>query len=125
MIELDGSFGEGGGQILRTSLALALLTRQAFHLSNVRAGPCFHFLSTTWRSYLDRMGMHVSLRMLRPGFYPRGGGLVQANFQPCARLQGLHLAKRSAIKKATGFSAVAGLPDTIAQRQARRATHRL
>jgi RNA 3'-terminal phosphate cyclase len=24
MIELDGSFGEGGGQILRTSLALSL-----------------------------------------------------------------------------------------------------
>lgn len=214
MIELDGSFGEGGGQILRTSLALALLTRQAFHLSNVRAGrakpglqpqhlmsvraaasigqaqvrgaskgstdlvfepgevvpgkyhfsigtagatglvlhtiylpltlraagpseitleggthvrtsPCFHFLNTTWRSYLERIGMRVSLRMLRPGFYPRGGGLVQANFQPCSRLQGLHLAKRSPIAKATGFSAVAGLPDTIARRQARRATQRL
>src|SRR5437870_3092130 len=38
MIELDGSLGEGGGQILRTSLALSLLTRQAFHLRNVRAG---------------------------------------------------------------------------------------
>src|SRR5258708_32834472 len=38
MIDLDGSFGEGGGQILRTSLALSLLTGQAFHLRNVRAG---------------------------------------------------------------------------------------
>ena len=37
-IELDGSFGEGGGQILRSSLALALLTGKAFHLRNVRAG---------------------------------------------------------------------------------------
>ena len=37
MIELDGSFGEGGGQILRTSLALSLLTGKPFHLSNVRA----------------------------------------------------------------------------------------
>src|ERR1043166_4359928 len=36
-IELDGSFGEGGGQILRTSLALSLLTGRAFHLRNVRA----------------------------------------------------------------------------------------
>src|SRR5712692_5338397 len=38
MIELDGSFGEGGGQILRTSLALSLLTGRAFHLYNIRAG---------------------------------------------------------------------------------------
>ena len=38
ILELDGSFGEGGGQILRTSLALSLLTGKAFHLPNVRAG---------------------------------------------------------------------------------------
>src|ERR1700756_3574797 len=37
VIELDGSFGEGGGQILRSSLALSLLTGKAFHLRNVRA----------------------------------------------------------------------------------------
>ena len=38
MIEFDGSYGEGGGQILRTSLALSLLTGQSFHLTNIRAG---------------------------------------------------------------------------------------
>ena len=38
LLELDGAFGEGGGQILRTSLALSLLTGRAFHLRNVRAG---------------------------------------------------------------------------------------
>src|SRR5437868_11266479 len=36
-VELDGSFGEGGGQILRTSLALSLLTGKPFHLRHVRA----------------------------------------------------------------------------------------
>ena len=38
MIELDGSMGEGGGQILRTSLALSLITQKPFRLFNVRAG---------------------------------------------------------------------------------------
>jgi len=38
MIEIDGSFGEGGGQILRSSLALALLTGKPFRLSKIRAG---------------------------------------------------------------------------------------
>jgi RNA 3'-terminal phosphate cyclase (ATP) len=37
MIEIDGSLGEGGGQVLRSSLALAILTRQPVHLTNVRA----------------------------------------------------------------------------------------
>ncbi|HUK89269.1 MAG TPA: RNA 3'-terminal phosphate cyclase, partial [Blastocatellia bacterium] len=38
MIVIDGSFGEGGGQILRSSLALALVTGQAFRITNIRAG---------------------------------------------------------------------------------------
>jgi RNA 3'-terminal phosphate cyclase (ATP) len=38
MIEIDGSFGEGGGQILRSSLALAIVTGQPVRLSNIRAG---------------------------------------------------------------------------------------
>jgi RNA 3'-terminal phosphate cyclase (ATP) len=37
MIELDGSTGEGGGQILRTSLTLSMITGQAFRIQNIRA----------------------------------------------------------------------------------------
>ncbi|MFZ5952442.1 MAG: RNA 3'-terminal phosphate cyclase, partial [Candidatus Rifleibacteriota bacterium] len=32
MIILDGSFGEGGGQILRTALALSACTGQPFRI---------------------------------------------------------------------------------------------
>ncbi|MBR1836236.1 MAG: RNA 3'-phosphate cyclase, partial [Kiritimatiellae bacterium] len=35
---LDGSAGEGGGQILRTSLSLSALTGRAFRLEKIRAG---------------------------------------------------------------------------------------
>jgi RNA 3'-terminal phosphate cyclase (ATP) len=38
MITIDGSIGEGGGQILRTSLALSMVTGQPFRLINIRAG---------------------------------------------------------------------------------------
>jgi RNA 3'-terminal phosphate cyclase (ATP) len=214
MIEVDGSHGEGGGQVLRTSLALALLTGQPFHLRNVRArrpkpglqpqhllsvraaaaiggaavkgaslhsgdlvfepaevragkyhfaigtagatglvvhtlylplalgaagpsevtveggthvttSPCFHFLDVTWRPYLELLGLRVGLRMRRPGFYPRGGGVVEMQVRPCRRPQGLQLGERGPVRKAGGFSAVAGLPEDIARRQARRATYRL
>lgn len=213
MLELDGSFGEGGGQILRSGLALSLLTGRAFHLRNIRAGrkkpglqpqhlmsvraaaaisqaqtrgaslnssdlvfepgevragkyrfdvgtagatglvlhtlylplalrgstpseltliggthvlasPCYHFLETTWRRYLELCGLRLNLRMNRPGFYPRGGGEIEALIEPCSKLQGIQLGARSSVK-AGGFSAVAGLDASIARRQAQRATNRL
>lgn len=37
MLQIDGSKGEGGGQIVRTSLALAMLTGQAMTISELRA----------------------------------------------------------------------------------------
>jgi RNA 3'-terminal phosphate cyclase (ATP) len=225
-IDLDGSFGEGGGQILRTSLALSLLTGKPFHLRNVRArrakpglqpqhlqsvqaaaaigqarlrgasrgscdlsfepgavaagtyrfdigtagatglvlhtiylplllhggapsevtlvggthvttSPSFHFLDATWRAYLAALGLHVSLRLDRPGFYPRGGGIVRAFLQPAQggwgedspttslpRPRGLVLPERGEVE-VSGISAVAGLDRGIARRQARRALHRL
>lgn len=38
MIEIDGSHGEGGGQIVRSSLALSLVTGRAVTINNIRAG---------------------------------------------------------------------------------------
>ncbi len=37
MLIIDGSYGEGGGQIIRTSLALALVTGKSFRVERVRA----------------------------------------------------------------------------------------
>lgn len=38
MIVLDGSAGEGGGQILRSALTLSILTRTPFRIERIRAG---------------------------------------------------------------------------------------
>ena len=38
MIQIDGSYGEGGGQILRTSVALSALTGKPVKIYNIRAG---------------------------------------------------------------------------------------
>jgi RNA 3'-terminal phosphate cyclase (ATP) len=38
MITIDGSMGEGGGQILRSSLALSLVTGKPFRMEKIRAG---------------------------------------------------------------------------------------
>jgi RNA 3'-terminal phosphate cyclase (ATP) len=37
VIDIDGSGGEGGGQLLRSSLSLAICTQQPFRIANIRA----------------------------------------------------------------------------------------
>jgi RNA 3'-terminal phosphate cyclase (ATP) len=213
-IEIDGSLGEGGGQILRTALALSLVTGKSFRLVYIRArrpkpglqpqhlmcvraaatiaqatvhgaslgssdltfepgevvagkyhfaigtagatslvlhtlylplalrgsvtshltitggthvkqSPSFHFLDTTWRRYLELVDLHVTLNMWQPGFYPRGGGIIEAHVQPCAAIRSLRLDDCHNSTEATGLSVVARLPADIARRQARRAAYRL
>jgi RNA 3'-terminal phosphate cyclase (ATP) len=214
MIEIDGAMGEGGGQILRTSLALSLITGKAFHLrriranrdrpglrpqhlvcvraaarigdaqiqgatersrelwfeprtlrpghydfaiptagalslvlhavylplalrssevcdlvleggTHVKASPCFHFLETTWRRYLEEIGIRIALRLDRPGFYPRGGGRVHARIEPCTEPRVLQITQIERVHRITIQSAVAGLPVSIAARQERQASERL
>jgi RNA 3'-terminal phosphate cyclase (ATP) len=36
MIEIDGSYAEGGGQILRTALSLSILKQKPFHIQQIR-----------------------------------------------------------------------------------------
>jgi len=38
MLEIDGSLGEGGGQVLRTALSIACVKRQKVRICNIRAG---------------------------------------------------------------------------------------
>lgn len=213
MIELDGSLGEGGGQILRTSLALSLITKQPFRLRNIRArrakpglqpqhlmsveaartigqgqvrggglgstdltfepgevfagkyhfrigtagatglvlhtvylplaladgpsivtieggthvkaSPCFHFLASTWCGYMKLLGVDVEVRMHRPGFFPRGGGLIEARIARGAALTGLDLPSLGRVSRICGHSVVAGLPASIAERQANQVRARL
>ncbi len=37
MLYIDGSYGEAGGQIIRTALALSALTQQPFEITNIRS----------------------------------------------------------------------------------------
>jgi RNA 3'-phosphate cyclase len=38
VLQIDGSYGEGGGQIVRTAVALSVLTNQPVEITNIRAG---------------------------------------------------------------------------------------
>ncbi len=210
MLELDGSMGEGGGQILRSALTLSAITGKPFRLRKIRAhrakpglqpqhlmcvlamakicqaevngaslhsvdltfrpgsvrpgtyefrigtagatglllqaiylplalqreastltliggthvsaSPCYHFLEQTWAPYLESLGIVVSLAMERPGFYPRGGGVVRAVIQPTPKISGFQGMITENLASLAVVSAVASLPSEIADRQLRKAS---
>ena len=213
MIVIDGSLGEGGGQVLRSALSLSLLTGQAFTMNNIRVArprsglcaqhlsavqaaaqisravvegdrkgsvqisfspgpivpgdyhfdigtagstslvfqtlllplalapgeshlsitggthvpwsPCYHYLDWHWGHLLSRMGVRFDLTLARAGFYPKGGGEIQARIPGNAPIQGIDLAERGKLLRVRGLSGVANLPLDIAERQRTQSLRRL
>ncbi len=170
MITIDGSEGEGGGQMVRNACALSLITGEAFHFKNIRAkrskpglmrqhltaveaacrisgsafdgiqvgatdltfrpgtvvpgeyhfsigtagstslvlqtvlmplifasapsrlvieggthamgAPPFEFIERCFLPLINQMGPRISARLIRHGFYPRGGGRIEVDIEP-------------------------------------------
>lgn len=208
MITIDGSEGEGGGQVVRNACALALVTGQAFAITNVRGGrekpglmrqhvtaieaacaigggecegltvgsseiafrpgrvvpgeyrfsvgtagstglvlqtilpplmvadapsrlvleggthnmlaPPFEFVERVFLPIVNRMGPRVEARLVRHGFYPRGGGRIEVEITP-ARLTPIECVERGALLRRSATAVFAGLPFDIADREIRAA----
>lgn len=204
MITIDGSVGEGGGQILRTSLALSLVTGQPFRIANIRAGrkkpgllrqhltavqaatqigdavtdgavmgsselvfrperiragdyrfaigtagsttlvlqtvllplllasepskltleggthnplaPPYDFLVRTFLPQLARFGPVIETTLVRPGFFPAGGGKFELTIQPVDRLCPIELYERGADAGRRVVAYLANLSSGIAER---------
>lgn len=205
MLEIDGSQGEGGGQIVRSALALSLVTGKAFTINNIRAGrarpglmrqhvtavkaarnisgakvvgadigsltltfkpgkvqageyqfsistagsatlvlqtvlpalmiadgesslklaggthnpyaPPFDFLQAAYLPLLRQIGPAVEAKLVRPGFYPAGGGEFDVRIRPTRQLRWLSLLQRGELIERSVRAIVANLPLHIAERE--------
>ena len=205
MLQLDGSRGEGGGQILRTSLALSMITGTPIQLQRIRAGrpkpglmrqhltavraaakvcgaqldgaelksrqlnftpgelaageyrfdigtagsatlvlqavlpalmtagtasrltlcggthnihaPPYDFLAKAFLPLLARMGPQVTATLVRPGFYPAGGGELIVDIDPAEGLARLDLIDSGRVVSRTARAIVSRLPRHIAERE--------
>lgn len=206
-LHIDGSQGEGGGQILRTSLALSIITGTPIRIEKIRArrskpglmrqhltsvqaaarvggahvqgaevgskeisftpsgveagvyhfaigtagsttlilqtvlpallsasgpsrvtleggthnpkAPPFEFLERAFLPLLARMGARVEVSLPRAGFYPAGGGRIEAVIHPAERLAPLDLLERGEVRGRRGTVLLANLPGHIAERELR------
>ncbi len=205
MIFIDGSIGEGGGQILRTALGLSLVTGEPFTIENIRAGrskpgllrqhltaveaaekigrarvegntigsqklsfypeevipgdyhfavgtagsatlvlqailpvliiadapstivieggthnpfaPSFDFLKMVFVPVLKQMGVDVELTLHRHGFYPAGGGKIEAKITPTKKIKPISLLERGKLKRLKARSIFAQIPGNVATRE--------
>ncbi|WP_157217139.1 RNA 3'-terminal phosphate cyclase [Flavisphingomonas formosensis] len=204
MIIIDGSEGEGGGQVVRNACALSLVTGQPFRIANVRGkrekpglmrqhvtaieaacaiggaecegvtvgsseilfrpgsvrpgehrfavgtagstnlvlqtilppliladapsrivleggthnmlAPPFDFIAKAFLPLVNRMGPRVEARLVRHGFYPRGGGRIEVEIMP-APLRPIECIDRGALLSVSASALFAGLPLEIAERE--------
>lgn len=93
--------------------------------THVPWSPPVHYVQRVVLPVLAGLGLRAELRLRRWGFYPAGGGEVEATVWPAERLEGFVAEAPPALERVQGLSAVARLPRSIAERQARRVEARL
>jgi RNA 3'-phosphate cyclase len=92
--------------------------------TDVRAAPPFDYLCHVLLALLGRMGISVECRVIRRGYYPRGGGEVEVAVAP-ARPRPLALDAPPGPPRIDGLAHVANLPAHIAERMRAAALARL
>ena len=81
--------------------------------------PPVDFLEKAYLPLVHRLGPRVEVQIVRPGFYPAGGGKFTVHVQPAKQLGRLELLDRGEIVARRVRAIVARLPRHIAERECR------
>jgi RNA 3'-terminal phosphate cyclase (ATP) len=93
--------------------------------THVPWSPPVHYVSQVFLPALRTIGLDADITLRRWGWYPRGGGEIDAEIRPANGWTGLRWEARTTHPLITGVSAVSRLPLSIAERQRHQARERL
>jgi RNA 3'-terminal phosphate cyclase (ATP) len=93
--------------------------------THVPWSPPFHYLEKVFLPTIDRLGSKVEVALTSWGWYPKGGGEIQAGIKPSRSLEPSLLNQPFELKRVTGISASSRLPDHVRMRQKMRLETRL
>jgi len=82
--------------------------------------PSAHHMQHVLFPTLEKMGIKAELEMIRPGYVPRGGGVIQVNIRPVTNgIQPLILLKQGKVEEVTGLALSSHLKEQrVSQRMA-------
>ena len=87
--------------------------------TNVRWSPPIDYLQYVLLPRLSQMGLTGTVEIERRGYYPRGGGHVNASFSPISYLTSLNLELAESRPTIAGISHSGSLPKHVVSRQAK------
>jgi RNA 3'-terminal phosphate cyclase (ATP) len=93
--------------------------------THVPWSPTVHHLTEVFLPALASLGVSAGVHLRRWGWYPAGGGVVEAEIAPGTPAAGLRATAPPSPLVITGVSAVSRLPRSIAERQRQQARARL
>ena len=93
--------------------------------THVPWSPPFHYLEQVFCPMLRGLGFHCRLSIRHWGFYPKGGGEIEAVIVSGNRTANVTLDEPFRLERLTGISASSRLPEHVRVRQARRLETRL
>jgi RNA 3'-terminal phosphate cyclase (ATP) len=93
--------------------------------THVPGSPAVPYITDVYLPALAQIGVHAEVRLRRWGWYPAGGGEIDAAIQPAHDLRGFVPGGPPAFGAVRGLSAVSRLPASIAQRQQHQVIERL
>ncbi len=92
--------------------------------TDIRQAPAADYLREVLIRLIERLGARVTMRVLRRGYYPRGGGEIELAVKPATLVPSVFDATGH-IKAIYGITHVANLPDHIALRMKQAALDQL
>jgi RNA 3'-terminal phosphate cyclase (ATP) len=79
--------------------------------------PPYPFLDRVFFPILERQGVSISRTLVRPGFYPAGGGKFEVGITPRKKLLPLHLLERGALRNLSAEAHVVNIPHHVGTRE--------
>lgn len=131
-VSADQPSAGSGTLVFQTIFPALLFAEQPSSVRIIRCGthvpfsPPYDYIARVFLPMVQRMGANGELKLVKAGWFPRGGGELEASIVPVTQpLKPINLTERGNLKRIWVLSALSNLKRSIALRQANQAVNRL
>jgi RNA 3'-phosphate cyclase len=93
--------------------------------TDVKWSPPGDYFRNVFLKILLKMGANIELKIMKRGYYPKGGGKIEVNIEPVKELKGLDLSQTTETKNINGTAFISNLPEQILKRMKDSASRKL